>query len=86
MRTILMDWIVDIHFKFKMFPQTLFLVAAIVDKYLSLRAAKKEELQLIGAAAFFIAAKYEETYQVPEISDLVNLSARVFTRQELLRT
>lgn len=59
MRGILLDWLVDIHFKFKMFPQTLYIVVAILDKYLSVRCIGKDKLQLIGAAAFFIAAKYE---------------------------
>lgn len=58
MRTVLLDWIVDIHLKFKMFPQTLFIVVAIIDKYLSMRSVRKEELQLVGTAALLIAAKY----------------------------
>ena len=58
MRTILLDWIVDVHFKFKMFPQTLFIVTAIIDKFVALRSVRKEELQLVGAAALLIAAKY----------------------------
>lgn len=58
MRTILLDWIVDIHLKFKMFPQTLFIVTAIIDKFLSLRSVKREELQLLGSAALLVAAKY----------------------------
>lgn len=85
MRTVLLDWIVDIHLKFKMFPQTLFIVAAIIDRYLAQKNAIREELQLIGAAALFIAAKYEETYRVPEASELVNISARVFSKNDLLR-
>ena len=79
MRTILLDWIVDIHFKFKMFPQTLYIVVSIIDKYLSLKSITKDKLQLLGAAAFFIGAKYEETYHVPDITDLVNLSAKAFS-------
>ena len=55
----MLDWIVDIHIKFKMFPQTLFIVAAILDKYLAVKAVRKDDLQLVGATAFFIAAKYE---------------------------
>jgi cyclin B len=85
MRTILLDWIVDIHLKFKMFPQTLFIVTAIIDKYLSIRTVRKEELQLVGSAALLIAAKYEETYQVPESNELVSLSAKAFTKSELLK-
>lgn len=85
MRAILLDWLVDVHLKFKMFPQTLFLVAAILDKFLSVRAVRKEELQLAGCAALLVAAKYEETYQVPEAGELVGLSGRAFSKADLLR-
>lgn len=34
MRGILIDWIVDLHLRFKMFPETLFTVVMIIDKYL----------------------------------------------------
>ncbi len=54
----MLDWIVDVHLKFKMFPQTLFIVTAIIDKFVALRSVRKEELQLVGAAALLIAAKY----------------------------
>lgn len=68
MRVRLLDWIVQIHLNFDMFPRTLFIVVAILDKYLAItaRKIKSSEFQLIGAAAFYIAAKYEETYHVPE--------------------
>lgn len=59
MRGILIDWLIDLHHKFKMFPQTLYVVVMIIDKYISKKGASKENLQLIGTAAFFIAAKYE---------------------------
>jgi hypothetical protein len=58
MRGILIDWIVDLHQRFKMFPDTLFMVLAIIDHYLQKRQVTKENLQLLGATAFFIAAKY----------------------------
>ena len=58
MRGILIDWIVDLHQRFKMFPDTLFMVLAIIDHYLQKRQITKENLQLLGATAFFIAAKY----------------------------
>ena len=58
MRTILLDWLTDVHLKFRMFPQTLFIVAAILDRYLAKKTVRKADLQLIGAASLFIAAKY----------------------------
>lgn len=59
MRGILLDWLVDLHYKFKMFPETLFAVTMILDKYLSRKTVSKDNLQLVGSAAFLIAAKYE---------------------------
>ena len=85
MRGILLDWLIDLHLKFKMFPQTLYAMAMIIDSYLSKKGANKENLQLIGTAAFFIAAKYEETYQVPQIDDLVHFSAKSFTKDQIIK-
>ena len=59
MRGILIDWLIDLHLKFKMFPQTIFNVVSLIDKYLSVKNVSKIKLQLVGVAAFFIAAKYE---------------------------
>lgn len=35
MRTILIDWLVDVHYKYKMVPETLYLTVSIIDRYLS---------------------------------------------------
>ena len=85
MRGILFDWLLDLHCKFKMFPETLYTVTMLVDRFLMVRDIPKEKLQLVGTAAFFIAAKYEETYQVPELDDLVHFAARTFTKQEIIK-
>lgn len=84
MRGILIDWLLDLHLKFKMFPETIFTIVTIIDRYLSKRMVSKSKLQLVGIAALYIAAKYEETYQVPEIRDLVHLSAKAFTKEQIL--
>jgi hypothetical protein len=41
MRGILMEWIAELHYKFRMFPQTLYSVAMVIDKYLSKKPVKK---------------------------------------------
>jgi hypothetical protein len=84
MRGILIDWLHDLHLKFKMFPETIFTIVTVIDRYLSKKNIHKNKLQLVGIAAFYIAAKYEETYQVPELRDLVHLSAKAFTKEEIL--
>lgn len=85
MRGILLDWLFDLHYKFKMFPETLYSVVMIVDRFLSVRDVPKDRLQLVGTAAFFIGAKYEETYQVPELDDLVHFAARAFSKQDIIK-
>ena len=37
MRSVLMDWLVDVHYKFKLMPETLFLTQNIIDRYMSKR-------------------------------------------------
>ena len=57
----------------------------LIDRYLSGKEISKDKLQLVGTAAFFIAAKYEETYQVPELDDLVHFAAKTFTKQDIIK-
>lgn len=83
MRSILIDWIVEVHQKFKMQPQTLHICVNILDRYLERRAVKRDELQLIGCTALWCASKIEEIYS-PEVQDFVHISDRAFKRKDLL--
>lgn len=56
----------------------------LVDRYLSAREVRLAELQLIGAAALFTAAKFEETYQVPQMKHLLSACAGQYTSSQLL--
>lgn len=58
MRAILVDWITDVHFRYNLLPETLYLTIYIIDRYLSLDGVKR--LQLVGMCALLIACKYEE--------------------------
>jgi len=83
MRLILLDWLLQVHRKFKLRRQVFCLTAEIIDRYLAKAVVVKEKLQLIGAAALLIASKFEEIY-APEAEDLVYISDRYFTKQDLL--
>jgi G2/mitotic-specific cyclin 2 len=60
MRGILVDWLIEVHAKFRLLPETLFLCVNIVDRFLSKRIIDMEKFQLVGVAALLIASKYEE--------------------------
>jgi cyclin B len=34
MRAILVDWLIEVHYKFKLLPETLFLTVNLIDRYL----------------------------------------------------
>lgn len=83
MRAILIDWLIDVHLKFKLVPETLHLTVNIIDRFLALAKVTRQRLQLLGVTAFLIATKYEEVYP-PEIPDLVYICAGSYTKAEIL--
>ncbi|KAH3900865.1 related to G2/mitotic-specific cyclin-2 [Saccharomycodes ludwigii] len=61
-RDILVNWMVKIHNKFGLLPETLFLALNIMDRFLCKERVQLDKLQLVGTASLFIASKYEEVY------------------------
>jgi hypothetical protein len=84
MRAVLVDWLVEVHRMFKLIPETLFLCISMVDRYLSLTQVTRDNLQLVGVTAMFIASKYEEIY-APECMDFVYVSDGACTKQQILK-
>lgn len=85
MRAILVDWLVDVHVKFKLCSETLFLTVNIIDRYLQKEQVNKDSLQLVGVTAAFISSKYEEIYP-PELKDFVYITDFAYTKAQLLST
>lgn len=85
MRAILVDWLVDVHYKYGLLPQTLHIAVLLIDHFLakSLTIAR-QRLQLVGISAMFIAAKYEEIYP-PEAADFVKITDNAYTRDEVFQ-
>ena len=59
MRSILVDWLVEVQENFELFHETLYLAVKVVDRYLERKEVKKEYLQLVGATAMLVASKFE---------------------------
>ncbi|XP_039128192.1 G2/mitotic-specific cyclin S13-7-like [Dioscorea cayenensis subsp. rotundata] len=83
MRAILADWLIEVHNKFELMPETLYLTFYIMDKYLSMETVFRRELQLVGVSAMLIACKYEEIW-APEVNDFICISDRAYSREEIL--
>ncbi|KAJ8952113.1 hypothetical protein NQ314_007606 [Rhamnusium bicolor] len=84
MRSLLVDWMVEIQESFELNHETLYLGVKLVDLYLSKMTVGKETLQLVGAAAMFIASKYDERVP-PSIDDFLYICDGAYTRRELIR-
>lgn len=84
MRAILIDWLIDVHLKFKLVPETMYLTVNIIDRFLSAKHVARKKLQLVGVTAMLIASKYEEIY-APEVKDFVYISDKAYSRDEILK-
>ena len=83
-RAFLIEWIIDVHRKFRLRPETLYVTVFIVDRYLSLKQIKKSELHILGVTSLLISTKYEEIYP-PQLKDLLNVSENKFNKAEVLK-
>jgi len=75
MRAIVVDWMAGVVLQLSLHPETFQLAVACLDRFLQAEVNNvgKEKLQLTGATALLIAAKYEETYP-PEVAEICYLS------------
>lgn len=83
MRALLVDWMVEIQESFELNHETLYLAVKIVDIYLSRMEIQKDSLQLLGAAALFIAAKYDERVP-PTVDDFHYICDGAYQRREMI--
>jgi hypothetical protein len=83
MRAILIDWLIEVHYKFKLLPQTMYLCVTTLDRFLERKEVSRKRLQLVGCTAMLVASKYEEIY-APELQDFVYISDKAFTRKDML--
>jgi G2/mitotic-specific cyclin 2 len=83
MRGVLVDWLIEVHTRFRLLPETLFLAVNIVDRFLSSKVVPLDKFQLVGVTAMFIASKYEEVLS-PHIGNFVHVADNGFTVDEVL--
>ncbi|KAJ8764120.1 hypothetical protein K2173_005026 [Erythroxylum novogranatense] len=83
MRAILIDWLIEVHDKFDLMKETLFLTVNLIDRFLSKQTVVRKKLQLVGLVALLLACKYEEV-SVPVVGDLIVISDKAYTRKEVL--
>ncbi|XP_076900683.1 G2/mitotic-specific cyclin-2-like [Bidens hawaiensis] len=83
MRAILIDWLIEVHHKFDLQPETLFLTVNLIDRFLAKQSVIRKNLQLVGLVAMLLACKFEEV-SVPIIDDLIFISDKAYSRSQIL--
>lgn len=73
----------QVHYKFQLMEETLYLTINLIDRFLAVKQIARKKLQLVGVTAMLLACKYEEV-SVPVIEDLVLISDKAYSRQEVL--
>ncbi|GJS76844.1 G2/mitotic-specific cyclin S13-7-like protein [Tanacetum coccineum] len=83
MRAILLDWLIQVHDKYGLMPETLYLTINIVDRYLSVTTTSRTELQLVGISALLLSSKYEEIWPLA-VNDMITISDSAYSREQIL--
>ena len=84
MRSILVDWIIDVHHKFGFTDETLFLTISIIDRYCSIENITRIKYQCLGITALMIACKHEEI-NVPKVEDFIYITDNAYTKDEVFQ-
>ncbi|KAB1203542.1 Cyclin-B2-4 [Morella rubra] len=83
MRGILIDWLIEVHYKFELMDETLYLTINLIDRFLAAQPVVRKKLQLVGVTAMLLACKYEEV-SVPVVEDFIVISDKAYSRKEVL--
>ena len=84
MQGILTDWLIQVHLRFRLLPETLFLCINIIDRFLSASVVSLVKLQLVGITCIFITAKVEEIIS-PSARNFLYCADSSYSETEILQ-
>ena len=80
MRSILIDWIINVNIKFSFKEETLYIAIYIIDAFLSKQYIEKRYFQLLGLSSLLIASKLNEI-KLRRISDYSIITDNIYDIQ-----
>ncbi|CAA15975.2 G2/mitotic-specific cyclin-B [Caenorhabditis elegans] len=83
MRRILVDWLIQVHLRFHLTPETLHLTIFVLDRIIVKNIVSKAEFQLLGVAALFVASKFEDIY-LPDILEYEMITDNTFSKKQIM--
>lgn len=77
----LVEWLSEVHNKFRLLPETFFITWKLVDLAIQKFGVKKSNLQLLSLGALLISTKYEEIYP-PSVRQMLKVAANETIKKE----
>ena len=84
MRSILIDWLVEVAQEYHLASETLHLCVYYTDRFLSRTPVQRSRLQLVGITCMLLACKFEEVNPLA-IDEFVYISDGAYSKEEVLR-
>jgi len=84
MRAILVDWIIEVHYRYHFKRKTLYQTITIIDLYLSNKIISKIKLQLLGIASLLISCKDNEIHY-PGTKEFIYITNNAYKKYDLLK-
>ncbi|KAM4605848.1 cyclin-P-like [Discoglossus pictus] len=84
MRSVLVDWLVQVHEYLGLEEETLYLAVYLMNSYMKVHRIRTALLQLLAAACLYLACKIEENL-IPEPAELCFMMEDSFSKKELLK-
>ena len=86
MRATVIDWLVQVHAKWRLYPEALFTCVSLFDRFLDASTnVPAKHLQLAGICCLTIAAKYENGKYM-DLYDVADICASTYFVSQLLAT
>lgn len=83
MRSILLDWLLELTSEFFLKRETYYLAASHIDRLISSITISRAEFQLIGISALYLACKSEEI-NPPKICDFIKAGSRLYPARSII--
>lgn len=83
MREQVMDWLIQVHYRYRFREESLFLCFSLLDRVLCLRQhVSKGKLQLVAVSCFLVSTKFEEGV-TPSLNDIHLLVGEAYSIEEI---
>ena len=82
MRSILIDWLLDVHHKFNFKQETFYTTIYIIDTFLSKKFIQRKRFQLLGVTSLLISSKFNEIY-IRRMNDYALITDGAYTIDDI---